>query len=110
MGEVSELNLETINYRLTNIEKNLEDLKQLLITVPITQNAVKLLENRIEAAENNIDTLHHEFQKIKDEIQDIKCIPLHKSAQRWQYILDYFFKGIVAFVAVFLFGKFGFKK
>ena len=41
--------LGTINFRLSTIEKTLADLKQLLITVPITQNQLKMLAENTES-------------------------------------------------------------
>lgn len=103
--------LGTINFRLSNIEKTLEDLKQLLITVPITQNELKMLaentdknyrilEARISTAETNIDSLHIEVQKLKEA-------PVKKSADKFEFIISKIFETVVLGVIGFAAFKLG---
>lgn len=95
MSEINDNNLDIINYRLSSIEKELKELKELLITVPLLIGRIENIEKRLDAAETNVDLLHKEVSKLKAE-------PDKKAAGRFNYIADYIFKTIVGIVVAWL--------
>lgn len=115
-----------INVRLASIEATLSDLKELLIKVPIMVNDMADLERRTTTAETNIDVLTKEIthlkescklttemkveiKTVKEELNTLKLAPIQKDAGRWNYIIDYVFKGLVAAACIYLFSKGGIK-
>lgn len=92
-----------LDYRLQQIENEIKGLKELLVTVPILNNDLQNLEHRLNAAETNIDLLTKEVSKIKSE-------PMKKSAEKWNYILDYSFKTVVTVIIGYFLYKVGLSK
>lgn len=92
-----------LDYRLQQIENEIKGLKELLVTVPILNNDLQNLEHRINVAETNIDLLNKEVSKLKSE-------PIKKSAEKWNYILDYVFKTVVTIVIGYFLYKVGLSK
>lgn len=95
--------LNILDYRLQQIENEIKGLKELLVTVPILNNDLQNLEHRISTAETNIDLLNKEVSKLKSE-------PMKKSAEKWNYILDYVFKTVVTIVIGYFLYKVGLSK
>ena len=95
--------INVIDYRLQQIENEIKGLKELLVTVPILNNDLTNLEHRIEACETNIDLLNKEVNKLRNE-------PTKKSAEKWNYILDYMFKTVVTIIIGYFFYKVGLSK
>lgn len=92
-----------LDYRLQQIENEIKGLKELLVTVPILNNDLQNLEHRINVAETNIDLLNKELSKLKSE-------PMKKSAEKWNYILDYVFKTVVTVIIGYFLYKVGLSK
>lgn len=92
-----------LDYRLQQIENEIKGLKELLVTVPILNNDLQNLEHRISTTETNIDLLNKEISKLKSE-------PTRKSAEKWNYILDYMFKTVVTIIIGYFFYKVGLSK
>lgn len=99
---MDESNIDVLDYRLQSIEAEIKELKGLLVSVPIMNNAIDNLEKRVSTCETNIDLLNREMSKVKNE-------PVKKSAERWQYISDYIFKTIVTIAVAALLFKMGLK-
>lgn len=99
-GENSKLAL--INYRLESIENTLGELKALLVDVPRLQDRITLCEKQTD--ENKLDIEH-----LQNEVQEVSQRPAKKDAARWQYILDFVFKTLVAAAVVLLLAKIGVK-
>lgn len=95
--------INILDYRLQQIENEIKGLKELLVTVPILNNDLQNLEHRISTAETNIDLLNKEVSKLKNE-------PTKKSAEKWNYILDYMFKTVVTIIIGYFFYKVGLSK
>lgn len=91
-----EINLEVVDYRLKNIENQLSELKDLLVQVPMLNKEIADMDKRLSFAEADIKT-------VKEDINRMKIAPVKKSAERWQYIIDYIFKGLVALAVAYLF-------
>lgn len=92
----------TIEFRLSAIEKQLEDLKSLMVEA-------KLYEKDLQVINNRISLLEKEQSKIKEKVEVLEELPFKKEAARWEYIIDYLFKGLVASFALFVFIKLGLK-
>lgn len=86
---------ELIEFRLINIEKQLDELKALLIKVPVQEEKVLTLESKV--------------QVLETKVQALETKPDKKDAEKWRYIVDYLFKAVVAFVALYLLSKVGIK-
>lgn len=95
--------INVIDYRLQSIENEIKSLKELLVTVPILNNELENMEHRLSTAETNIDLLTKEVSKLKSE-------PIKKSAEKWNYILDYVFKTVVTIVIGYFLYKVGLSK
>lgn len=120
-NKVNENDLNLINYRLTAIEKELKELKDLLVTVPLLMkqlesttkmfdDKINIVENKVKQNEINNDLAITEVSKIKTEIavlkndhkaditaleNEIKNEHLKKDAGKWNKIIDIVFKAIV---------------
>lgn len=87
-----EENFKTVNYRLSNIEKTLSELKDVVLENKLQARDIKDLSAKI----SNISDM---LQNQERRIQTLETRPTQEKAERWQYIVDYIFKGIIAFIA-----------
>ncbi len=87
-----EENFKTVNYRLSNIEKTLSELKDVVLENKLQARDIKDLSAKI----NNISDM---LQSQERRIQVLETKPTQEKAERWQYIVDYIFKGVIAFIA-----------
>lgn len=87
MAEVSEF--ETVNYRLEKIENSIEELRKVLVDSRIQAHDIEDMKS---------DILRHEgkFDKLENKVHELEVKPTKEKADKWQYILDYVFKSIVA--------------
>lgn len=90
----------TIEYRLDNIEKVLSELKDVV------------LENKMQARDirDLTSTQKEILQAInahEKRIKELEMKPVQERADKWQYILDYIFKGLVAAAIGYVFIKMG---
>lgn len=95
-----ENDLKTVDYRLTNIEKTLHELKNVIV------------ENKLQARDiQDLSEKHEELMKAVNahdkRLHQLETRPMKASAERWQYILDYIFKGVVAAAAALVLAKLG---
>lgn len=83
------MNEETIGYRLDSIEETLRQLKDLLVTTQRQQDQIDILQKNQYQMQSTLDD-------IKVDIQELRVRPAMQDSKRWQYILDYIFKALVA--------------
>lgn len=60
------------------------------------RNRMEQVEKRLDAVEINIDLLNKKLGDVKDELTKVKEEPVRHQAKRWNYIVDYVYKGLVA--------------
>lgn len=124
MNEEKNNNTDVLNYRLGSIEKEIKELKELLITVPLLTNKldnieknledktaaiekriedkILVIEKRMDNIEVNQDLLTKELTKQKEEVSNLKAAPDKKAASKMNYIADYIFKAIVGIAIAWL--------
>lgn len=90
----------TIEYRLDNIEKVLGEMKDVLLENKLQARDIRDLGQQQKELLNAINA--HEKR-----IKELEMKPVQDRANKWQYILDYIFKGVVAAVVGYIFIKIG---
>ncbi len=98
MGDTAEL--ETLNYRLTNIEGKLESLEKLLTTDALQQRDISDLQKSVS---NFLQAVNAHEARIKA----LELAPLQTKAEKWTVIVDYIFKAIIALTCTMLLSKVG---
>ena len=100
MSEVSEF--ETVNYRLEKIENSIEELRKVLVDSRIQAHDIEDMKADIIRHEGKLD-------KLENKVQELELKPTKEKADKWQYILDYIFKSIVAVAIGVILVKVGLK-
>ena len=100
MAEVSEF--ETVNYRLEKIETSIEELRKVLVDSRIQAHDIEDMKSDIIRHEGKLD-------KLENKVQELELKPTKEKADKWQYILDYIFKSIVAVAIGVILVKVGLK-
>lgn len=93
-------NIGTINFRLSQIESSLQDVKDLLVSV-------KMAGKDIQELQGDYKTIEERVKKCEQDIAEIRQMPEKKSAERWQYILDYIFKFTISAAVIYFAKKMG---
>lgn len=110
--------MKTIEYRLDKIDSQLENLKTLMVDSKLQEKDIKTIYERIDKLEQAQAELREQLEQEQIErrkqiavqqerIEEIKNEPIKKSAAKWEYILDYAFKGLVAAAVLFIFVRLG---
>lgn len=100
MAEVSEF--ETVNYRLEKIENSIEELRKVLVDSRIQAHDIEDMKADIIRHEGKLD-------KLENKIQELELKPTKEKADKWQYIVDYIFKSVVAVAIGVILVKVGLK-
>ena len=100
MAEVSEF--ETVNYRLEKIENSIEELRKVLVDSRIQAHDIEDMKADIIRHEGKLD-------KLENKIQELELKPTKEKADKWQYIVDYIFKSVVAVAIAVILVKVGLK-
>ena len=93
---------ETIDFRLDKIEKAIEELKSIVVESKIQRHDIDDMKSDILKWENKIDTLEIKMRAIESR-------PEKERAQKWQYIIDYVLKTLIALAVGALLVKMGLK-
>lgn len=91
-----------INYRLTNIESTLAELKTVIV-----EN--KLQEKEIQSIKSKLDECIQAFNSHDKRIRNIELQPVKSKADKWQTITDTVFKWVIGAAIGFFAIKFGIK-
>jgi chromosome segregation ATPase len=94
---------DLIAYRLDNIEIKLADMQKLIEGNILQDKDIKDLQSKMSKAETEISAMKKEIETIKQE-------PIKKSAKRWEYVIDYIFKALVAIGVTAMLIKMGLSK
>lgn len=96
------LNNETINYRLTNIESTLSELKTVIV-----EN--KLQEKEIQDIKGKLIECLQAFNAHDKRIRALEIKPTEDKAKKWQTISDSVFKWVIAVILGYAAIKLGIK-
>lgn len=91
-----------INYRLTNIESTLAELKTVIV-----EN--KLQEKEIRDIKEKLIECLQAFNAHDKRLRQLELQPIQNKADRWQQIVDMVFKTVIAGAIGFVAVKFGLK-
>ena len=95
-------NIGTINYRLTNIESTLAELKSVIV-----EN--KLQDKEISAVKEKLTECMQAINAHDQRIKKVELEPVESKAARWQQILDSIFKFVIGSAIAFAAVKIGIK-
>lgn len=98
---------DMIDFRLTSIEKTLSELKDVMLENKMQARDIQELNKQQREL---IDAINAHEKRIRDnenDIKDLKNRPVQEKAQKWQFIMDYLFKAVVAIAAGILLAKIG---
>lgn len=93
--------LDTINYRLTRIEDSLNEMKGLMTELKLQARDISDLRGIVTECRNALNA--HEKR-----IRLLEQIPTEKAASKWNYIVDYIWKFAIAGIVVYMANKIGF--
>ena len=95
-------NIGTINYRLTNIESTLAELKSVIV-----EN--KLQDKEISAVKEKLTECMQAINAHDQRIKRVELAPVESKAARWQQVMDSIFKFVISSAIAFAAVKFGIK-
>ena len=91
-----------IEYRLTNIEKNLEELKNIIIET-------KMQARDIEEIKDQMSALDTKCNANERKIRELELAPQKGKAERYSVIADMIYKAIISAVIIIVLTKVGLK-
>lgn len=100
MENTEENDTKIINYRLTNIESTLAELKTVIV-----EN--KLQEKEIQGIKGKLDECIQAFNSHEKRIRSLELEPVKYKAGKWQTITDTVFKWVIGAAISFFAIKFG---
>jgi len=95
-------NIGTINYRLTNIESTLSELKTVIV-----EN--KLQEKEIRDIKEKLIECLQAFNAHDKRLRALEIQPVKDKASKWQTVSDTVFKWVIAVILGYFALKFGIK-
>lgn len=100
---------ETQDYRLDKMDRQLEGLEKKVDQLLELLTEFKIQKKDIERIFERQDELKTDMDRLKADVSALKLMPEKKSAERWNYIVEYIFKGIVAVAIAAVLVKAGLK-
>lgn len=95
-------NIGTINYRLTNIESTLAELKSVIVENKLQDKEIASVKEKLNEC---IQALNAHDQRIKR----VELAPVESKAARWQQVIDSIFKFVISSAIAFAAVKLGIK-
>lgn len=99
--EIIEMNEETagsLNWRLSNIEKTLAELKDVVLENKLQARDIKDLAKQQDEVVKAINS--HDKR-----LRDLETAPIQAKAEKWQYIMDYIFKTAILTIGTIILAK-----
>lgn len=93
------------DFRLDRIEKNLDELSQKLDALNDINIKMRDIESRLDILQELRDAINSHEKRLRK----LELAPMEQSSGRWNYIMDYAFKSIVAAGVGFILVKVGLK-
>lgn len=84
-------NEDTIQFRLSSIEKSLEDLKSYIIETKLQQKDIDLIYKKLEHLETEVGTLNIRLDKIEKK-------PAKKLDEIMSYIWYFVISGVIGYI------------
>lgn len=98
MAEPNESNV--LDFRLTNIENTLNELKNVLVETKLQQRDIDDLK---KMQQETLEAINSHDKRIRN----LEIAPDKDKASKWELIADYLFKGILGAVVVVILAKIG---
>ena len=95
-------NIGTINYRLTNIESTLAELKSVIVENKLQDKEIASVKEKLNEC---MQALNEQDQRIKR----VELAPVESKAARWQQVMDSIFKFVISSAIAFAAVKLGIK-
>ncbi len=89
MESTEKENIGTINYRLTNIESTLTELKTVVLENKLQEKEIKDIKEKL------VECLQA-FNSHDKRIRSLEIEPVQDKAKKWQTITDMVFKWVIA--------------
>lgn len=101
-----DINNDTVqDYRLDRIDKSLDELSGKLDAL----NSINVKIREIEASLSVLQEMRDAINSHDKRLRKLELAPMERSSGRWNYIMDYAFKAIVAAGVGFILVKVGLK-
>lgn len=101
---------KTVNFRLSSIEKSLEELKEGIKAINESTSkfsiSEKLQDRDISDIQKDIEEMKVSIKELQKDVKDLKDQPFKDKASKWQLIADYIFKSAVVCILGFAAAKF----
>ena len=94
------VDISTVNYRLSQIEESIKDLRTVVLETKLQERDIKDLNEQQTELLQAINA-HDTRLKILEQK------PTQEKAAKWQYIMDFLFKVLVAAAITFVLSKIG---
>ena len=95
-----DVDLGTVNFRLSQIEDSIKDLRTVVLETKLQERDIKdLTEQQTE--------LLQAINAHDNRIKNLEQKPLQDKAAKWQYIMDFIFKVLVAASVTYILSKIG---
>lgn len=95
-----DVDLGTVNFRLSQIEDSIKDLRTVVLETKLQERDIKdLSEQQTEL----LQAINAHDARLKTLEQK----PLKEKAEKWQYIMDFIFKVLVAAAITYVLSKIG---
>lgn len=95
-----DVDIATVNYRLSQIEDSIKDLRTVVLETKLQERDIKdLSEQQTEL----LQAINAHDARLKTLEQK----PTQEKAAKWQYIMDFLFKVLVAAAITFVLSKIG---
>ena len=104
----SQLSDERLEMQFSQMNKRIETLERLSETMAENLNELKHLQTVIDRVSIATQQNTSDIQDLKAKYYELEQKPLREKANKWQYIIDYIFKGFVGAVLGVSFFKLGF--
>ena len=92
-------NFQTIDYRLTNIENSLTELKNVVLENKLQARDIKEISEKVVENKNRIN-------ELEERLRILENAPQKQKAEKWQFVLDYTFKTVVMAAISYILIKF----
>lgn len=96
--------MENLETQMSNVSGKLDKLTELIQQMKLEDRDT---DNRLKSVEKDVLELKSEQKIIKETLTEIKQKPVKDKAERWQQIIDYTFKSLMAVAIIGLLAKIG---
>jgi len=95
-----DVDLGTVNFRLSQIEDSIKDLRTVVLETKLQERDIKDLSEQQTELLQAINAHDVRLKALEQK-------PLKEKAEKWQYIMDFIFKVLVAAAITYVLSKMG---